>query len=87
MLARRLRNERRNVVDQGRVDDGIIGRGDECGRGSAFYRERGHRGNHVLLQFNQFGGRLCDKAALEWMVRFGRDNGDAPCIQVASFRL
>ncbi len=41
---------------------GIIGRGDERGRISGFHRERGHGGNQVRLQLEQFRGRLRDNA-------------------------
>ena len=55
MLAGSLRNERRNVIDQRRLDDRIVGCGEERGRGSGWHREGGHSVNHLLFQFEQLG--------------------------------
>jgi hypothetical protein len=62
VLAGSLRNKSRNIVDQERVNVRIIGGGGESGRISGLHRERGYGGDHVLLQFEQCGGRLRDNA-------------------------
>ena len=55
-------NKSRNVFDHGRVDGRIVVWSGERGDGSGFYGERGDSRNEVLLQLQQFGGRLRDNA-------------------------
>src|SRR5262245_31504155 len=62
MLAGLVRNERRHVFDQERVEGGVVVRRGEPGHGSGLHRERRHGGNQFLLQLEQCRGRLYDNA-------------------------
>ena len=63
ILTRTLWHERRNVADQSRVDDRVIGRGDKRGPKYPVSTVNGaHSCDQVRLQLEQFRGWLRDNA-------------------------
>jgi len=59
VFAAHLRHERRHVLDDGRIGGGIVVPGSERADGAGLHGERGHRGDNVSLQLEDFRLRSC----------------------------